>query len=106
MSGYDVQIEEIRSASRAARSAAQQRGAVGEAGVLDGVRLAMVGSRSTELLARVEVRWRQAADYWHGTMGGHADALGWSADAYAANEESAARDFRVISGDSGNARPI
>ncbi len=69
VSGYDVQIEEIRSASRAARSAAQQRGAVGEGGVLDGVRLAIVGSRSTDLLARVGARWRQAADYWHGHDG-------------------------------------
>ncbi|MGQ0839228.1 hypothetical protein [Actinokineospora sp.] len=106
MSGYGVQIEEIRAAARAAHSAARQRGAVDEAGLLSGVRLAMVGSRSTELLARVGVSWRQAVDYWCGTMTGHAEALGQSADAYAANEEAAARDFRVITGADGTARPV
>ncbi|MDQ3402210.1 MAG: hypothetical protein M3548_02300 [Actinomycetota bacterium] len=106
MTGYGVQVEEIRAAGRAARSAAEQRRAVDDAVVLDGVRLAMVGSGSTELVALVGVAWRQASDYWGGTMGGHADALGQSADAYLANEEAAARDFRVLSGDSGNAKPI
>lgn len=105
VSGYDVAIEEIRAAGRAARSAADQRRSVDVAGVLDGVRLSMLGSRSTDLVARVGVRWRQAQNYWCGTMGGHADALSQSADAYAANEKAAARDFQMISGTAGNARP-
>jgi hypothetical protein len=96
MSGYDVQIEEIRAAGRGARSASDQRRGVDAAGALDGVGAAIVGARAAGLLGTVVARWRQGADYWSGTMGGHADSLVSSADAYATNEEAAARDFQLI----------
>lgn len=98
MTGYEVGIEEIRAASRAAASAAAQRRDIDTAAVPQEARTALPGSRSADLLAQVATRWCQAVDHWSGAMGGHAEALTHTADAYAANEEAATRDFRLIGG--------
>jgi hypothetical protein len=95
MAGYEVVIEAMRSAAAAASSAADQASRVLPGPALVNLHDAMPGARVAGKLDRVRAVWTGKGVGWAGRMTDYASGLSNSADSYAANEASAARDLVV-----------
>lgn len=93
MSGFEVVIEALRKAGKAATSAGEQAAAVDLGGTLSGVPGALPGSRSAEVAPRTATAWRSQIKGWSEQAGEHGRLLNTAADHYAANEEAAKQDL-------------
>lgn len=92
--GYQVIIEKIRQASRAAMDAAEIAGKVDLAGALGPVGQALPGSRTAQSAGRLAPVWTHQVSRWSADAKAYADNLATAVDRYAANEDQAAADFR------------
>jgi hypothetical protein len=89
VSGYEVVIESLRKAGRAAGSAGEQAGAVDLAGAISGVRDSLPGSRSLHVAAEVATMWRAQIAGWSTEARKLGQDMTESADLYASNEQAA-----------------
>jgi hypothetical protein len=93
MNGYQVVIEALRRAGRAAESAGEQAGAVNLAGALSGVAGALPGSRSGPAAARLANAWRGRLGSWSAETRRLGQGMVLSADHYAASDQAAKADL-------------
>lgn len=95
MSGYRAQIEALRAAADAARSASEQVTDVRLANAVDGAGDAMPGSRSISALGSVRRAWANDVEGWVSQAHAYAGDLDAAAERYSANEDAAADDFHA-----------
>lgn len=93
MGGYQAQIEALRSAAEAARSAGEQVFGVDLAGSLGQAGEGMPGARSVQSFETLGNAWKGDIEGWTSQAEGYAEALDAAADTYSANEDAAERDF-------------
>lgn len=91
--GYRAQIEELRKAAKAARSAGEQASGMDLAAAIDEAGAGMPGARSVQSFATVGEAWRNDIAGWVTQVEGYADALTTAADNYESNESVANHDF-------------
>lgn len=96
MSGYELEIEQLRRAATAARSGGDQLDKVDASASMSAVPPAMPGSRCAGPLARLADTWRQQVTWWSSSLTSHGKNLAQSADLYAANEATAADVFASV----------
>lgn len=91
--GYQAQIAGLRSAAKAADSAAEQVSGIDLAGAIGEAADGMPGSRCVQSFNPLGNAWRGDIAGWVSQASGYADALTAAADTYSANEDAAANDF-------------
>ncbi|WP_020669315.1 hypothetical protein [Amycolatopsis nigrescens] len=96
MSGYEAQIQALRTAAEAARSAGRQVSGVDLAGAITGAASAMPGSQTAKTCGTLGNSWRGDLSGWVAQADGYANDLSIAADGYAANEEAAAAAFPTV----------
>lgn len=101
VSGYELEIDQLRRAATAARSCGDQLGKVDPAATMKAVSAAISGSRSASPIAALANSWREQVTHLKGGFLGHAMSLTQSADLYAANESVAAEVFTPVFVDDG-----
>lgn len=98
LGGYQTQIEALRSAAGAARSAGEQVSGVNLSETVAEAGTGMPGARCVRSFETLGNAWRGDLSGWVSQADGYADALVAAADKYAANEDAAADDFRAHRG--------
>jgi putative heme degradation protein len=93
VSGYELEIDQLRQAAAAARSCADQLRQVDAAATIGAVPAALPGARSGSPIATLANSWRQQVTALGGGFLGHATSLTRSADLYAASDTAAAEVF-------------
>lgn len=101
MSGYELEIDQLRRAADAARSCGDQLGEVDAAATVDAVPAALPGSRSASPITTLANSWREQVSHLGGGFLGHATSVTQSADLYAANDNAAAEVFKPVYVDDG-----
>ena len=96
VSGYQAQIEALRSAAEAARSAGEQVSGVDLAGSLGQAGAGMPGARSVQSVETLGNAWNGDIESWTSQADGYAAALDAAAETYSANEDAAERDFGTL----------
>jgi hypothetical protein len=101
VSGYGLEIDQLRRAATAARYCGEQLGKLDAAATISAVPVALPGSRSAPPITTLANAWRgELAGLSEGFLG-HAARLTKSADLYAANESAAAEVFAPVLVDDG-----
>lgn len=93
MNGYRAQIDALRDAAAAARSASEQASEVRIAVAFEGAGESMPGSRSASLLYRAGNALGNDVAGWVTRADAYAEDLDGAAERYSANEDAAATDF-------------
>lgn len=101
MSGFQVVVEELRSAATAAEAAATAATGIDLASPLEVAGAALPGSASSTRAPDVAGAWRDEVGSWVDDVRKHATRLAAMADKYAAVDENTAANLRGI----GAARP-
>lgn len=96
MSGYELEIEQIRRAAAAARSAGDQLATMEVGCRIGGVYGALWRSRSAEQVHTLEDSWLRRAKEVTDSLIRHATTLTWAAGDYATNEAMAAEAFKPV----------
>lgn len=99
MSGYEVEIDQLRGAAAAARSCGDQLGQVDAAASINAVPAALPGSRSGSPITKLANSWQGEVTGLNRGFLGHATSLTQSADLYAANDTAAAEVFAPVNAD-------
>ncbi|PPK70419.1 hypothetical protein V5P93_000700 [Actinokineospora auranticolor] len=94
MSGYEVEIGQLRSAAKAAWSAADQARAVEPGTGLGAVAAALPGGEAAKNAPTLASTFNERAQGWAGEIDQWGDSVNSSAKAYAENENTAERAFR------------
>lgn len=105
MSGYEVEIAQLRQAASAAQSCGDQLGEVDAAATMTGVPGALPGSRSGSPIKKLAGAWRGQVTHLSRRFVSHATSLTQSADRDAANETAAAEVFTPVSVDDTRGEP-
>jgi hypothetical protein len=93
VAGFDVVIDELRKAGKAAISAGEQAGTVDLGSAVSGVAGALTGSRSAKVVVKTAAAWRTQIKNWSSEAGSHGRLLHTAADYYATNEQAAEQDL-------------
>ena len=93
MSGYEVQIGQLRAASSAAGSAANQARAVHPGSGLDAIAVAMPGGDAAESAPAVASTFNDRATGWADEIDRWSGDVSSAAKTYADNEDAAERAF-------------
>jgi uncharacterized protein YukE len=93
VSGYEVQIEQLRGASRAAGSAASQAGAVHPGSGLEAVATALPGGESAKSAPTVATKLNERATGWADEIDRWSQTVSSAAKTYSENEDAAERAF-------------
>ncbi|OLF15030.1 hypothetical protein BU204_24040 [Actinophytocola xanthii] len=94
MSGYEVQIGQLRSAAKAAGSAAEQAGAVDPGTGLEAIATALPGGDAAQKAPNLASTFNERAEGWAGEIDRWSESITASAKEYSENEDSAERAFR------------
>lgn len=98
MDGYEVDIEGLRTAAKAAASAGEQAGRVKLGEAVTPVAEAMPGSASAGRAQALAVAWAERLTGWSTDVTAFGGNLAGSADGYEQNEAAAAKDFGLLGG--------
>lgn len=98
LNGYQTQIDALRSAAEAARSASEQVSGVNLAEAVAEAGTGMPGARCVQSFETLGNSWRGDLAGWVSQADGYADALVAAADKYTANEDAASDDFHAHRG--------
>ncbi|MGH3952305.1 MAG: type VII secretion target [Pseudonocardiaceae bacterium] len=98
MNGYQAQIDALRSAAKATRSAAEHVSGVDLPGAVSEAGAGMPGARSVRSFSTLGNAWRADIEGWVTQAEGYADALTTAAGNYSSNEDAAAHDFTAFRG--------
>ncbi|SER39999.1 hypothetical protein [Actinokineospora terrae] len=93
MSGYEVEIGQLRSAAKAAGSAADQARVVEPGTGLGAVAGALAGGEAAKCAPALASAFTERAKGWAGEIEQWGESVSASATAYAENEDSAAGAF-------------
>ncbi|GIF67342.1 hypothetical protein Ais01nite_53770 [Asanoa ishikariensis] len=93
MSGFEVQIGQLRNAAKAAGSAAEQARAVDPGTGLDAIATALPGGVAATRAPALASTFNERADGWAGEIDQWSASVASSANAYAENEDVAKRAF-------------
>ncbi|GAB3892527.1 hypothetical protein GCM10029964_067470 [Kibdelosporangium lantanae] len=93
MSGFEVQIGQLRSAAKAAESAADQARVVDPGTGLDVVATALRGGESAAGAAALASAFNERAKGWAGEIDRWGESITAAAKAYSENEDSAKGAF-------------
>ncbi len=93
MSGYEVQIGQLRSAAKAAGSAADQARVVDPGTGLDAIATALPGGDAAKNAPTLASTFNQRAKGWAGEIDQWSDSITAAAKVYSENEDSAKRAF-------------
>ena len=93
MDGYQVQIEQLRGASRAAGSAATQARTVQPGSGLDAVATALPGGDAAKSAPTLATAFNERATGWSDEIDHWSEDVSSSAKTYAENEDAAERAF-------------
>lgn len=93
MSGYEVQIGQLRNAAKAAGSAADQARAVEPGTGLDAIATALPGGEAAKSAPTLASTFTERAKGWAGEIDGWSESITKAANAYAENENSAEEAF-------------
>jgi len=91
--GYEVQIEQLRGASRAAESAATQARTVQPGSGLDAIATALPGGDAAKNAPTLATTFNVRATGWSDEIDRWSDGISSSAKTYADNEDDAERAF-------------
>ncbi|MBM7776470.1 hypothetical protein JOD54_006674 [Actinokineospora baliensis] len=98
MDGYDVNVEGLRRAAKAAGSAGEQAGQVRLGESVSPVAEAMPGSASAGQAKALATAWDQRLRGWSADITTFSGNLTTSADGYDKDEASAVEDFSLVGG--------
>lgn len=93
MNGYEVQIGQLRTAAKAAESAADQARAVDPGTGLDAIATALPGGDSATSAPALASAFNERAKGWAGEIDRWGESVVSAAKAYAENEDSAKGAF-------------
>jgi hypothetical protein len=93
VSGYEVQIEQLRGASRAAGSAASQARTVNPGSGLEAIATALPGGGSATSAPAVATKLNERATGWADEIDRWSQTVSAAAKQYSENEDSAERAF-------------
>ncbi|SNT49027.1 hypothetical protein SAMN05421812_107165 [Asanoa hainanensis] len=93
MSGFDVQIAQLRSAAKAAGSAADQARVVEPGTGLEAIATALPGGVAAASAPALASTFNQRGQAWAGEIDTWSERVTANADAYAANEDDAKAAF-------------
>jgi hypothetical protein len=93
VSGYEVQIGQLRAASSAAGSAAEQAGAVHPGSGLGAIATALPGGEAARSAPTLATTFDERATGWAGEIDRWSESVSASAKTYAENEDAAERAF-------------
>lgn len=93
MTGFDVVIEELRRAGKAAVSAGEQAHSVDLGSTVAGVPGALPGSVSATSVQKAAHTWSTRIKNWSTRVDTHGRSLATAADNYAANDTAAKQDL-------------
>ncbi|HWL99485.1 MAG TPA: hypothetical protein VNP20_19235 [Nocardioidaceae bacterium] len=93
MDGYEVQIGQLRSASNAAGSAADQARTVHPGSGLGAIAAALPGGDAAKSAPTLATTFDERATGWAGEIDRWSDAISSSAKTYSDNEDAAERAF-------------
>ncbi|OLR91425.1 hypothetical protein [Actinokineospora bangkokensis] len=96
MDGYEVDVEGLRKAARAAGSAGEQAGQVKLGEAVRPVGAAMPGSAAAGRAQALAEAWDERLRAWSADIATFSGNLGTSADGYQRNEDAAKADFGGI----------
>lgn len=94
MSGYEVQIGQLRAAANAAGSAADQARVVDPGTGLDGIATALPGGDAATNAPTLASTFNERAKGWAGEIDRWSESVTSSAKEYSESEDSAERAFR------------
>ncbi|MGB3438462.1 MAG: hypothetical protein WBA97_06875 [Actinophytocola sp.] len=94
MSGYEVELGQLRDAAAAAGSAADQARAVSPGTGLDAIAVALPGGDAAKNAPTLASTFNERANGWSGEIDLWSESVTSSAKAYAENEGDAERAFR------------
>ncbi|MFE9750717.1 hypothetical protein ACFYOT_37910 [Saccharothrix saharensis] len=98
MDGYQVDVEALRKAAKAATSAGEQAGRVKLGEAVTPVAEAMPGSASAGRAQALASAWGGRLTGWSTDVTAFGGNLAASADGYEKNEDAAAKDFGLLGG--------
>lgn len=98
MDGYEVDIEGLRKAARAAGSAGEQAGRVKLGEAVTPVTEAMPGSASAGQAQTLAAAWGERLRSWSAGITAFSGNLAASADVYEKDEAAAEKDFNLLGG--------
>lgn len=93
MDGYEVEIGQLRNASSAAGSAAEQARAVHPGSGLGAIAAAMPGGDAAKSAPTLASTFDERATGWAGEIDGWSDTVSAAAKTYSENEDAAERAF-------------
>lgn len=93
MSGYEVEIGQLRNAAKAAGSAADQARAVDPGTGLDAIAAALPGGDAAKSAPTLASTFNERAKGWAGEIDQWSESVTSAAKAYSENEDSAERAF-------------
>ena len=93
MSGFEVQIGQLRTAAKAAGSAADQARAVDPGTGLDAIATALPGGDAAKNAPTLASTFNERAKGWAGEIDQWSESMTSAAKAYSENEDSAKRAF-------------
>lgn len=94
MSGYEVEIGQLREAAEAAGSAAEQAGAVDPGTGLEAIAVALPGGDAAQNAPTLASTFNERAKGWAGEIDRWSASITASAKEYSDSEDSAERAFR------------
>jgi hypothetical protein len=98
MDGYEVDIEKLREAAKAAGSAGEQAGQVRLGDSVTAVTEAMSGSMSAVQAQTLATAWEERLRTWSTDITSFGGNLAASADVYDKDEIAAQKDFNFLGG--------
>ncbi|RSN60869.1 hypothetical protein DMH01_16545 [Amycolatopsis sp. WAC 04182] len=93
MSGYEVEIGQLRNAAKAAGSAADQARAVEPGSGLDAIATALPGGEAAKNAPTLASTFTERGKGWAGEIDGWSDSITKAANTYSENENSAKEAF-------------
>ena len=93
MDGYEVEIGQLRDASKAARSAADQAGAVHPGSGLGAIAAALPGGDAAKSAPTLASTFDERATGWAGEIDRWSETVTSAAKTYSDNEDAAERAF-------------
>ena len=96
MDGYELEIDQLRRAAVAARSAGEQLATLEVGCRIGGAVGALWGSKSGEQLRMLEDSWVRRGREYSTSLVDHATKLTWAAGDYATDDGKAAEAFKPV----------
>jgi hypothetical protein len=96
MSGYELEIEQIRRAGAAAQSAGDQLANLDLGCEIGGGYGALPGAKCGEQFRTLEDTWLRHGREFSGSLQSHATNLTWAADDYNVHEDQARQAFEQV----------